>query len=265
MKFNHIAVILRGQVRHWHYLSPAVFKFYDDIATNVDYYFVTWNYGFETRVEESFLGRNLVKYLEVDITNNYGSSWTGSAWLNYNIVPYKRIREKTVKYDAVIDTRPDVIPYLHPDKTILPIDENMLYTNAFNYMITEPKEDTYNYLGMQDHFFVMSSKVFDVYSQRYIHPATSYGCHSDIVRFCNNENINVGLISWCDARISRPNAIDIIDSPFDHFKLTPEGGMYWSIIQQRWMAATSEEKLGYLTRQGIDQRNYETNSLCAKI
>ena len=36
-KMKNIAVVLRGQVRTWHFNAPKVFDFYDKIADNVDY------------------------------------------------------------------------------------------------------------------------------------------------------------------------------------------------------------------------------------
>ena len=42
-KMKNIAVVLRGQVRTWHFNAPKVFDFYNEIADNVDYYFVTWD------------------------------------------------------------------------------------------------------------------------------------------------------------------------------------------------------------------------------
>ena len=56
MKLDHIAVVLRGHVRTWHYIYPMVFDFYDSIAENVDYYFVTWDTSNTDGIVETFKG-----------------------------------------------------------------------------------------------------------------------------------------------------------------------------------------------------------------
>ena len=62
MKWNHIAVVLRGHVRTWHFIYPLVFKFYESIAENVDYYFITWDTSNTNGIEETFEGKNLIHF-----------------------------------------------------------------------------------------------------------------------------------------------------------------------------------------------------------
>ena len=53
---KNIAVILRGHFRTWDYNHKEAFKFYESIAENVEYYFVTWQLEnmFSKRITDSF-------------------------------------------------------------------------------------------------------------------------------------------------------------------------------------------------------------------
>ena len=62
-KFKNIAVVLRGHVRTWHFNAPKVFDFYDSIAENVDYYFITWDSSNTDRIEGTFKDQNLIHTL----------------------------------------------------------------------------------------------------------------------------------------------------------------------------------------------------------
>ena len=61
-KMKNIAVVLRGHVRTWHFNAPKVFDFYNEIADNVDYYFITWDTSNTEGVEESFTNQNLIHF-----------------------------------------------------------------------------------------------------------------------------------------------------------------------------------------------------------
>ena len=61
-KMKNIAVVLRGHVRTWRFNAPKVFDFYNEIADNVDYYFITWDTSNTEGIEETFINQNLVHF-----------------------------------------------------------------------------------------------------------------------------------------------------------------------------------------------------------
>jgi hypothetical protein len=261
---NHIAVVLRGHIRTWEYTRPAIFDFYDSIAKNVDYYFVTWNYEGAHRktIEDAFIGRNLIKLLYVHIgENEHYDNWKGPAWLNYNILPYKHQREKEVTYDAVFDTRPDIIYNITNSEIVLPPEDDVFYCTGYT---NQPCPDTGKmFLGIQDCFFMSTSKVHDIMSERFIQ-WNDIGCHSKLVQVASDNNITTAQIKWLQESIVRPNSFELIPDPFDYFKYRKTGyGLRQ--IEQGWMNLSSDEKIRILQKYNIKEMDYRTVSIGAKI
>ena len=108
MKLDHIAVVLRGHVRTWHYIYPMVFDFYDSIAENVDYYFITWDSSNTDGVQKTFKDQNLIHFQIVakDICDGeYYDSFTGPGFMGSMILPHLTAKEQTLKnnrYDAIL-------------------------------------------------------------------------------------------------------------------------------------------------------------------
>ena len=261
---NHIAVILRGHVRTWDYTRPVIFDFYDSIAKNVDYYFVTWTHENMHRksLEDTFDGKNLIKLLYVDIGDeSMYNNWNGPAWLNYNVLPYKHQREKEVKYDAVFDTRPDIIYHVTNPDIVLPPEENVLYCTGYT---NQPCPITGKmYLGMQDCFFVSTSKVHDIMNERFIQ-WNNIGCHSMLMQIATDNNFTTAQLNWAEDSIVRPNAFDRIPDPYDFF-LWRKTGYGLKEIEQEWMHMASEDKIQFLSKYGIKEMDYRTVSFGAKI
>jgi hypothetical protein len=251
---KHIAVMIRGHLRTWNYTKNVMFDFYDSIADSVDYYFATWEmYSTHTMagVVNDFAGRNLVKLITVPPTVINYTSWIGPGLFSSLLVPYKKQREKYVKYDAVFDTRPDVIHQLLGDNIIDP-EPNSLYTTYFNNQRENTPEIKFH-IGMADHFFMMTSEVYDIISQRYILRA-EHGPHIELQRICESESINPCSIGWVNAFISRPNHLDELIDPY-RFILA---------MARDWRCLSSSEKRECLVRHNIDFADYMTGSItCA--
>lgn len=259
---KHIAVVLRGHIRTWEYNYKAIFDFYDSIAENVDYYFVTWRMGqfYDKPIVDSFEQNNkrLIKLLDVFDEANY-NSWKGPSWLNYSIIPYKLQREREVKYDAVFDTRPDIIYEKIKNKSILDIQPNTLYTTGY---VCQLGPDNKQHIGVDDHFFVSSSEVHNRMNTRHVY-TDDIGCQAKILEFTRDENINVVNLDWVTASIVRPNAFVSKPDPKTYFnnKIEPS----YSVIGQQWIDMPYNEKLSILQQYNIRIEDYQTSSITAKL
>lgn len=263
---DRIAVMLRGHMRTWRYVKPTVTEFYNSIAHNVDYYIATWEDSATDNASllADMIGLNVVASIRVQYHPIFYTSWKGPAWLSYNLVPYKRQREKEVKYDAVFDTRPDVIYELNKNKSVIPPQPNTLYTTMLTNLkghMDEP--DSLYYVGLKDHFFMMTSEVYDIHAQRYI-TDTPNGCHAELLDMCNRENFNACVMDWVTAEITRPNAIFAIPDPNDYFN-NLKTKTNWADIQHEWEALPTAEKLTILENQQIAINDYITNSGASSV
>jgi len=256
---KNVAVIIRGHLRTWNYIKPVVFDFFDSIADNVDYYFATWDIYDPVvihYIRQDFNSRNLIKLLTVPVTDMDYNGWISSGFFNYLLIPYKKQRERQlqIKYDAVFDTRPDIMPRRRPGG-VIPPEPMTLYTTYFNNqrgMLYDP--DSEYMIGLGDHFFMMADEVHDIISQRYILPC-EFGPHVEFQHMCQAEGINACKISWADGGIIRPNSIDDCPDPFKY---------YGSMIGD-WIAMPSDQKKECLTRHSIKFEDYITHSATCSI
>jgi len=262
---NRIAVIFRGHLRTWHYIKPAVFEFWESMAQHVDYYFVTWAVpDLDTeKILKDFKNKNLVKFLPVEIPSTPGSnlygSWKGPGWLSYNIVPYKRLRELSVSYDCVFDTRPDILYRLNGNPIITP-EPMTLFTSEIN---SNGKYKNY-YIGLADVFYAMPSNVYDIISTRYIHESSSLGSHYDILQICQRERINACKINWVEAVITRPTSIAQYPDPTLFLKDRHAIDFYLGI--QQWASLSSQEKIELCSQHQISIHDWNrSDSPIAKI
>jgi hypothetical protein len=262
---NRIAVMLRGHMRTWEYLKPAVVEFYESIAHNVDYYIATWdNSSDRSSLIRSLSGLNVIAAIVVPKQPEYYVSWGGPAWLSYNLIPYKRVREKEVTYDAVFDTRPDVIYELNKGRSVIPPQPNTLYTTMLTNLkgnMSEP--DSLYYIGLKDHFFMMTSEVYDIHAQRFL-TGTPNGCHAELLDMCKRENLHACVMDWVTAEITRPNAISRIPNARDYFN-NKKTKTNWADIQHSWTLLPQEEKLDILKRNNIPITDYITDSMMSSV
>lgn len=258
---NHIAVFLRGHMRTWYYLAPAVFEFYQSLAKNVDYYLATWQMsGVRINdIEKSFEGQNLIKAILVPVDQRYYTSWGGSGWLNFNLLPYKKLREKSVTYDAVFDSRPDIINKIKPyfNSVILPPEENTLHVCGLT--IQKSFYDYKKHLAIRDHFLMSTSNVFDIMSYRFI-DRDIHGSQIQYVKYVQDWNINLHNIPWLISVITRPDCIAVAPNSKDYFAMSEKG-----LLRENWMALSKERKIQILTENEIQLADYVTESIVAKI
>jgi hypothetical protein len=254
---DHIAVVLRGHVRTWYYTHSTIFRFYKSIAKNVDYYFVTWDTPSvnEEVIKKTFKGQHLEKFLKVPYNHDLYNSWLGPSWLCNNVLPFKHEREKTVKYNAVFDTRPDVIYRLINNPFIRP-EPKCYYTSSIDCFTSALTEKTT--IGIGDWFLYSDSKTFDKISERY----NCLDQHSCQIQFrIEIEKLNVSLCvsDSVHAVIVRPNIINLIpDSEkffnHNHYQLAEE-----------WVHLPAREKSKILEKHHIDEVDYRTISLNSKL
>lgn len=259
---KNIAVVLRGHFRTFEYTHKVVFDFYHSIAENVDYYVSTWHTegNPEHKFRELFkdFGKTPVKILGVPVDTEHYTSWKGPSWLTYNIIPYKKLREREIKYDAVFDTRPDIIYQLKKkDFYILP-EPMTLYTTK--HIITDRAEDNVIRVGIEDWFFMSSSEVHDLMSHRFIH-SNKIGTHNSILQIASKQEINTTIMPWLNCDIVRPNAFELIPNSFKYFNSKISG----STVQYLWMHMSTQNKTNLLHNYNIPLEDYNTVSISAKL
>jgi len=256
---KNIAVILRGHCRTWDYNHKEAFKFYESIAENVEYYFVTWRFDnmFMKRITDTFDDNNqkLIKILTIYPDDLYYNSWQGPSWLNYAIIPYKKQRERDIVYDAVFDTRPDII-YKRVDNKIVSLPEpNTLHVTGY-----EPQNghDGTKHIGIKDHFIMSTSDVHDRINMRHAY-RDEIGCQSQILKLATEFGIHTATIDWVKDSIVRPTALKNIPNPENYFQHD------YRKVAMDWVDMPLEQKLTLLRYYAIAPEDYNTASILAKL
>jgi hypothetical protein len=202
-----------------------------------------------------FKGKTLIKLLTVPNDSLCYNGWIGPGLFNTLLIPYRKEREKQVKYDAIIDTRPDIIVKQIPGFPAIIPEPGTLYTTHFNnqrFILHEPTSKFH--IGLGDHFFIMTSEVHDIISQRHNHEAPE-GPHIKIQQLCEAAGINVCNIPWIWSDITRPNNLDDVTDSRKHFE----------VPRSDWIALSTSEKKECLLRHNINIEDYITNSLTSSI
>jgi hypothetical protein len=254
---DHIAVVLRGHIRTWSYTHSTIFRFYKSIAKNVDYYFVTWDTPGvdEQRIRKTFKGQHLEKFLVVPYNSDLYNSWLGPSWLCNNVLPFKHEREKTVKYNAVFDTRPDVIYRLVNKRFIRP-EPKCVYTSEIDFFTSALTEKTT--VGIGDWFLYSDSNTFDKMTERYM-CLDQHSCQIQFRIEIEKYNFSLCVSDSIQTAIVRPNAIDRIPNPdkfFNHNRYQ---------LAEDWVQLTAKEKSKILEKHHINEVDYQTISLNSKL
>lgn len=250
---KHIAVILRGQERTWGIIHPYIFKFYDSIATNVDYYFATWKLPDRdySNTINTFKDRNLIAFElalaeSITVPTRLNQAWRGPAYLTYRLLPHMRKRTNQITYDMIIDTRPDVIYKLRPNKSIITPEANTLYTSMLelhhNY-IFDRKE-----IAISDHFFTYDFDTAQKLADRYI-AECPYGNQIQHRRWLEENNIGLSTIDWIEAHITRPTIYKAIDN------IEEDSGICYQLAED-WMNMSPEDKIELCNRFNIALPDY---------
>lgn len=254
---NNIAVILRGHCRTFRFIHHKIFEFYDSISTNVDYYFASWTSSLEdVNIPYIFESNNknliTIKYFNDKENSNIRNGYLGPSHMCYSIVPHKRIREKTVSYDMVFETRPDVLPFMRPKQELVPfmMEDNTLYVSHIEIhknSATQKRE-----VAVPDWFLISDSRTFDIMSQRFL-CNTHIGAQMQYIHYAKSENINLGICYKFDSIIVRPNRKVInYDLP-------------WNLVSEQlwegnatWEQSSNDEKKSILRDLNILETDYLT-------
>lgn len=251
---KNIAVILRGHARSWTVIHQHAFKFYESLAENVEYYFTTYkleDYDY-ANVKATFAGKKLIKFLLVpteDRVNrkNIYNSWYGPAYLVYRILPYMRHRCKTTSYDAIIDTRPDILcRYRNNLKPLLPV-ANTLHTSKIELHKRYDIDTTEVAIG--DHFFMYDYETCMKLADRHIAPCP-LGNQIQHRQWLEEEGIDINVIDWVEAYITRPNIDKLIDNDID-----ARMGESYTLFEE-WHQLSSKEKIDYCNKYNIALQDY---------
>lgn len=209
---EHIAVMLRGHIRTFSYTHDLIFRFFDKIAKNVDYYIATWKPSSAyLNPYKYFRDRNLVVYKNIDVMSDFYSCWLSPALLSLVLLPYKKQRERTVKYDAVFDTRFDVAPFLlggsiNAPKKIYKPRENTIYTHQ--YELQNNRHTNSLDIAVSDWFFMMDSKSYDTMIER-ITVEDKYGSQIGYFKFAKENKININLCDYFCPIMVRPDMMNL--------------------------------------------------------
>jgi len=284
---KNIAVVLRGHVRTWHFNAPKVFDFYDAIADNVDYYFITWDISNTKGVKETFENRNLINFqiiswelensiLEGDPEGKYYNGHLGPAFMNTLILPYKRLREKELnqKYDCVFDTRPDVMPvrlkHLWGGKSGTPIDtiapaKETVYTTGLEIHTNLSSIAQGKDIAIQDWFLYCDSDTFEKTTLRYHSDKYVYelgngpGTQIELREYYSQNEMSLCVTDWVKAYMIRPNAFKL------DWKDQRDNDKIIDSIRE-WPTLDSETKTNLCEHYGVSINDYkDTPSITCKI
>jgi hypothetical protein len=254
---NHIAVMLRGHIRTWRWIYPFVFDFYEKIALNVDYYMITWQGSQHyTNLYGSFENKNLIALRLLEPVSDFSDSYVNAAYHNYMLLPYKHEREKTIKYDMVVDTRPDVIPVLQKNAHVTLPEPNTYYTTQFelhhNFLHNE-----YD-VAISDWFMISNSKVHDIMSERFIY-SNEQGNQVTIRHYAEQQGFSVNSLNYVKAFMARPNIHQAIDN---------NGKLDTTLLSKlcsEWAMLSKEEKLDIMNTLHIPTMDFSTGSRTCSI
>lgn len=280
---KNIAVMLRGHVRTWNFNYPFLFDFYESIAENVDYYFITYDNSNHAGVEKTFKGKNLITFQiyphDFDTTKWY-NSWYGPAVMSSLLIPWRKRREKETgkEYDAVFDTRPDVLvkqkQYLFGDKANLnieplPPEQNCIYSpgleihkNLSKNSAREGKPE----IAIRDWFLMMTPEVYDMMAKRYINDYRVYtdgetpGAQIEYIDIAHSLEFHICTIDWLDTRMTRPTV----------FQLDWKQARTWDDVVYAsgfgWVNLSRYDKIQLCMRYGVEVRDYlDSASATCKI
>jgi hypothetical protein len=254
---QNIAVVLRGHVRTWNYIYPLVFEFYDSISKNVDYYFSTYDLDSFKKLDKltsTFRNKNLIKILSFKQDymddNAFHNSWTSPAFMAYTIFPYLNKNHQNNKYDAVFDSRPDIIPYRINDKSIILPEENYLYTTNIELHRSSLNQEYYP--AIADHFLMSTVNTFYKMSYRY----SEENLHSNQIQHiitANKYGTDICKLDWIDAVITRPNMCD--------FKNKNDKDEVMKLLCE-WAMLSYEERKKIIQLFNLDEKDYLSSNNC---
>jgi len=261
---NNIAVCLRGEVRNWNYTKDAVFKFYEDIAYSVDYYYATWDlpYVNQKELDATFSNRKLVQGVLCPSGNDRRrwGGFLGPAFLSSHLKLNKR-------YDLVIDTRFDVVPVTFPLKGIIapPADMEIQTAHVEHRWNHEEFENDPTAGGTCDIWAVMNYATWDQFNYRlpvlYDYwidkinkktiPTINEIGYTNVLR---KMNFTTSHCSWMTNLLTRPTTIDIFPKSTD---ITfQDWRRVFDDVYENWAHLDATAKRKYCIEQNINFKDY---------
>lgn len=213
MKFKRIAVIIRGHVRTWDWCKQNIFFTYGQLAEQIEWYFVTWQTPDLNliKLKQDFVNKNLIDLVAVPISwynyfnvgpqpyGQHSGPWYSPAWLSFNILPSKKIRQQQVNYDVVFDQRPDALSYIS-DMVFTKISPNSVYC------INSQSE-------IFDIGFMSDSNTYDKLASRFTYEFQNQDTpESALFNFCNISNIKFES-GFFDYTVIRPDIFNYFPDP----------------------------------------------------
>lgn len=256
--FKKIAVVLRGHVRTWNFVKEQNFHFFDSISDQVDYYLTTWDLPEYTdkkksEIIDSFRGHNLIKAEFIERNPiYYATTIFKTSFLTIKILVDKVQQEKTGKYDAVFDTRPDVIIDLKKDQICQPLDEKTVYT-VNSSLIDTPEGKK---LFLEDYLFIMPSDAFDIFTQRHKIQRAYHNAQVGIGEHIEKLGYKNGDASWLNMSIVRPSILNLNLNPRDFFTSKMDVS---NLNYPTWIKYSNEEKIAACQKFDIALEDYQTS------
>lgn len=272
-KFDHIAVVLRGQYRMWDYTKERIFYVYEKLAKKIDWYIATWD---DTppehiaRFSKDFKDKNLVHINLTPFHDLYWESFASASYLQNSIVPF--VEPNSEKYDVIFDQRTDVLTFRTPKESRTPeIKTNILYT-AFP---PEQVNITFSVSNSQINFegLVIDDRGYMCDFETYKFLASRFTIKRDptvlpehmLFKFCIENNIQMPGGSWVNHIVIRPeimNDYPQIPDPYDLEKFE-EFKQQCNDSIQRWAQIPKRDRKKIIDKHGLDYRDYEISSSSA--
>ena len=252
--FKNIAVTLRGHIRTWNYTRPAIFKFYEQLAENVDYYYATWQLPYldSQKLNSTFDSVNLIQHhlVHMPVALEFKGCRLGPSYLSSHIQLKK-------DYDCVIDSRFDAVPVLLSDDIKKPADNEIM---CVQWLLPQEVEAC-----MSDQYAIMTNSTFYKFAtkldylkktvKRNIKGDQTYLNEIHVRRACERLKINLTTqTTWATNYLVRPNIIDIFPSSLSITAYS------WDQVHHqgwvKWPELTLAEKINYCKQCDCDLRDY---------
>lgn len=246
-----VAVFLRGNRRVWNYTKENIFAFCDSLGDQVDYYVAMWyvqkSWPIIDSMRDDFKDRNLKVFKMLDNHWKY-NAWEGPAYMS-TLLNNVKINEELfsgVQYDAVLDTRPDVV-----FRKLEEVSNPKPWSVGTTKLELEPVN---SWQGMQDHVFFSDSPTSSLFSNR-----AAYGNHEGVdghyklLKYCNVTNLQPFETTEFESLIVRPTIAD------QYLSVPPNVDMdFIRMASNSWQRLDQAGRIELLKSTGIGIDEYMT-------
>jgi hypothetical protein len=274
-KYKNIAVFIRGHKRMWDYTKKNLFESYDHLSENVDYYVALWDTSALNldEIKSDFTGKNLIACITPPLYESFSGSWKSQGWLPFNLLPYKKIREESLTYDAVFDQRTDTVitEYYACEKFVL---EPMTLYSQWPISSTDEVTDSHGLTTyhpfplktIKDFGFMSDSKTFDILTYRFaFFEDLNVPVEHLLYNYCVKNKISIKKkhpLNSCVVRptlCGNPNVKHPIGSILNRSTFNGDTteilNPYWNDFAE-WHKLSSVEKMDLCFRYDIDFEDY---------